>query len=636
MGPMPSRSNLPERLLALDTRRVRQIGWPVLGIFLYLVIANSLRTRWPSAGIDLAIAALTGLALWFNAHGRAPQAVRLMVASLALGLSVLMVAGEGLYDTAVMAFPTLIVFAAMLGARRLTQALVWFLLAALGAVFALNHFGVLPVSIGNLIAVGEDDVTLVIRLIELGLILLMTWLLVYMLAGDLRTTIVQLDGEKQALLKSQEEIERLVQRDALTGLPNRLLARDRLEQMLVQSETSGRVVAVLFLDLDNFKTINDSLGHDAGDALLKQVAGKLRAALRDNDTVARMSGDEFLILLSNLKSESTIATVIGKINRVFREPFRVNDVDALVTASLGIAVAPRDGEDVDQLLRNADLAMYKAKDAGRNTFCFFDASMNESVAEQLRIGAGLRTALANGELRLHYQPQYDLVSGRILGAEALLRWQHPELGAIPPVRFIPVAERSGLIHEIGGWVLHQACRDAQRWCEEGLGELTVAVNVSPLQLRRDDLDAVVASALAASGLAGPRLELELTESVLVTDSSDPAEVLRRVSSRGVKVAIDDFGTGYSNLSYLRRFAVHRLKIDRSFVDRICSDANDEALVKAIVEMAHCLSLSVVAEGIEDEEALQKLRGLGCESGQGFLWSPAVPFAEFTALVRAQE
>ncbi len=624
--PSPKDAEIAQRSLALDVHRVRQIAWVVIVVFSLLVVVNIFRERWVSVAFDGIVVAMLALALWQNGRGQSLRAVHLMVASLALGLMALMFAGQGLYDEAPMAYPTLIVLAAMLGARKLTRALVLLLLASLAVVFALDQTGILP---------SIQDSPPWVRMAELALILLVTWMLVQMISDDLRQAIAQLEGEKQALQQSQREIERLVQSDALTGLPNRLLARDRLEQMLVQGVEGRRIVAVIFLDIDNFKTVNDSLGHAAGDALLLQVAVKLRAALRESDTVARISGDEFVILLPNLKTESAVATVIGKINRIFREEFPIEGMPVLVTVSMGIAVSPRDGEDVDALLKNADLAMYKAKALGRNTFCFFDAGMNESVAEQLRIAAGLRTALANGELRVYYQPQLDLVGERIAGAEALLRWRHPEQGLIPPAVFIPIAERSGLIHEIGDWVLQQACRDARQWRMAGLGELTVAVNVSPLQLRRNDFDVVVAGALAAAGLTGDALELELTESSLVADTRDLADLLQRMSRRGVRIAIDDFGTGYSNLGYLRRLAVHRLKIDRSFVDGICNDPNDEALVRAIIEMAQCLGLTVVAEGIEDEATLQRLRDLNCQTGQGYLWSQAVPNEAFIELARAK-
>lgn len=625
-NPTPE-EGIPTRALAFDRHRVRQIGWLLLCVFALLVGLNLYRARWLSVVFDAVTVILLALALWRNARDHAGQAVRLMAVALALGLGALMLAGQGLYDEAPMAYPALVVFAAMIGSRRLMRWLVAFMLATMALMFVLDRTGILP---------GVPDGAVGIRLFEMALILLITWMLTHMLTEDLRQAIDRLQGEKQALLLSQKEVERLGQCDALTGLPNRLLARDRLTQLLAQSVESGRIVAVVSLDVDNLKTINDSLGHAAGDALLKQVGSRLLQALRGTDTVARLSGNEFLILLAHLKSESAIAHVIGKINRVFRDPFTLSGDDVAATASLGITVAPRDGNQPDALLKNANLAMYKAKEAGRNTFCFFDASMNAGMAEQLRVATNLRTALDAGELRLYYQPQLDLDSGRIVGAEALLRWPQRDQGMIPPAVFIPIAERSGMIHEIGIWVLQQACRDARRWHSEGLGELSVAVNVSALQLRRRDFDTVVAAALAGAGLPASALELELTESALAADQSELIDLLQRISDAGVRIAIDDFGTGYSNLSYLRRFSVHRLKIDRAFVDRICTDIHNEALVRAIVEMAHCLNLEVVAEGVEDADALRRLRDLGCEGGQGFLWSPAVPVTEFMAMVRAQQ
>ena len=621
----PAEVELPSRLLALDERRVRQIAWVLVGTFSILVVLNVIRGRWISFAFDLAIVIVQLVALRYNAHNRPMLAVQLMVVALAAGLTVLMVAGQGLYDEAPMAYPTLLVFAAMVGARRMMAGLVAFLLASLGLMFALDIGGLLH---------SIPDTALGIRLFNLSLIVLVTWMLLHMLAGDLRRTLLQLASEKQALLAAQQQVERLIQSDSLTGLPNRLLARDRLDQLLVQAQNSERTVAVVLLDLDNFKTINDSLGHGSGDALLRGVAGRLRATLRDTDTVARMSGDEFLILLANMRSEEAIAAVIAKITRVFREPFAVGDGSLPITASLGIAMAPRDGSDADALLSNADLALRQAKEAGRNTYCFFNAGMNASVAEQLRIATGLRHALDHGQLQVYYQPQFDLRSGRVTGAEALLRWRHPELGQIPPNEFIPIAERSGLINEIGGWVLRRACADARRWRDLGLGELTVAVNVSPLQLRQDAIETDICSALAAAGLDPGALELELTESLLVLDTPLLSELLQRLGRSGVQITIDDFGTGYSNLGYLRRFAVQRLKIDRSFVHRMRSNPHDEGLVRAIIEMAHCLELGVVAEGVEDIDELQALQALGCECGQGFHWSPAVPDAEFVALVQA--
>ena len=401
----------------------------------------------------------------------------------------------------------------------------------------------------------------------------------------------------------------LAHRDTLTQLPNRTLAKDRLEQLLLQARRDQRMVAALYLDLDNFKTVNDSLGHAVGDELLCLVAERLGSGLRDGDTVARLSGDEFLILLGNVHSEEAVAASARQVLQLLARPFPLQGLDVVVTTSLGIAVAPRDGSDVDELLKNADLAMYRAKDSGRNAFRFFDASMNENVVEHLHMASGLRTALAHGELQVHYQPQFDLHSGRIIGAEALVRWKHPTLGFVPPGKFIPVAERTGLINEVGTWVLHRACLDAQAWRQQGLGALTVAVNVSPLQFHRDNIEREVANALAACQLPADALELELTESLLVADAHHLSEVLQRLRAQGVQIAIDDFGTGYSNLAYLQRFAVHRLKIDQSFVRRMGSSTHDEGIVRAIIEMAHCLGLQVVAEGVEDAAMLHMAAGL---------------------------
>lgn len=614
-------------LLTLQQRRLRQILWLLVACFALVGGLNVLRLHLSSAGMELAIAALLVVAARWNARGRMQQASALMVWTILPGLCALTLFGQGLYDEAPMAFPALLVFAGMFGSRRLFLALLGLMLAAIAALWLLDASGVfasMPTTANTM------------RAVVMTLILLASGFFIWLLAGDLGLAMEQLQSEKRALQESHAQIEILAQRDSLTGLPNRALAKDRLGFLLKQARRSGGMVAVMFLDLDNFKTINDSLGHAAGDVLLCQVADTLRGCVRESDTVARVSGDEFLILLGELQEEEAIVAVVAKLTHQLAQAFNVGGVDVLVTASLGIAVAPRDGEGMDELLKNADMAMYQAKDAGRNTFRFFDASMNQSVIEHLHLASGLRVALEQDELQVYYQPQLDLRSGRVIGAEALLRWKHPELGFIPPNRFIPVAERSGLIHDVGAWVLRRACRDVAAWRAQGLGALGVAVNVSPLQFRRDDIEREVERALAAADLPHAALELELTESLLVADARNLADTLQRLSASGVQIAIDDFGTGYSNLGYLRKYAVHRLKIDQSFVRRMCSNAHDEGLVRAIIEMAHCLELEVVAEGVEDAATLARLQGFGCEVAQGYHWSPALPMEEFVAFVRARQ
>ncbi|MFN3703485.1 putative bifunctional diguanylate cyclase/phosphodiesterase [Thermomonas sp.] len=610
----------------MQRRRLHQVLWVLALAFAVLVVMNLSTQGYLSAGFELVMTGALALALRWNARGRLTQALVLTIVALLLGLCALTAVGQGLYDEALVAFPGLLLFAGLFGLRRTFMALLGCMIVVVVALFFL-HQGDLLHSMPKLPMDWK-------RPFVLSMIIGVTGLLAWLLVNDLGQAMRQLESEKRALLASHARIEVLAQRDSLTGLPNRTLAGERLAFLLQHARRNGGMVAVMFLDLDNFKTINDSLGHAAGDDLLCQVAAKLRACVRESDTVARVSGDEFLILLGELQDEDAIVAVVAKVTHLLGQPFALNGVDVLVTASLGIAVSPRDGEAPEVLLKNADLAMYQAKDAGRNTFCFFDPSMNESVTEHLHIAAGLRTALANDAFELHYQPQFDLRSGAIVGAEALLRWRHPELGYIPPGKFIPVAERSGLINEMGAWVLRRACLDAQAWRAAGLGELQVAVNVSPLQFRRNDIERDVTRALASSGLPAQALELELTESLLVADARNIGDVLQRLRAQGVQIAIDDFGTGYSNLGHLQRFAVHRLKIDQSFVRRICANPHDEGLVRAIIEMAHCLDLQTVAEGVEDPETLERLHAFGCESAQGFHWSPALPNPAFMAFVRS--
>lgn len=613
--------------MAVQKHRLRQILYAVVLAFGVVTLLSLIKGAYLSVGLDLVAIGLLLAALRWNEQGHLMRATGWMLATLLVALSALMAVGEGLFDEAVLAFPAVLLFAGIFGSRRVFNGVLGATLASIAGLFALHQAGVwvsVPLPLTSE------------RWLVTTTILATTGFFVALLASDLRRTLAQLESEKQALMVSHARIEVLAHRDTLTQLPNRALAKERLEHLLEQASRDQSMVAVLFLDLDNFKTVNDSLGHTAGDELLCLVAERLQSSLSESDTLARLAGDEFLILLGGVQGEESIATSASKVMELLSEVFTIQGLDVAVTASLGIAVSPRDGGDTDVLLKHADLAMYRAKDSGRNTFQFFDASLNESVVEHLHMASGLRTALAQGELQVYYQPQFDLRSGRIIGAEALLRWKHPNLGFIPPAKFIPVAERTGLIKEVGSWVLRQACQDAQSWRGQGLGELTVAVNVSPLQFHRDNIEREVANVLADCGLPASAIELELTESLLVADAQHLSEVLQRLSALGVQIAIDDFGTGYSNLGYLQRFAVHRLKIDQSFVRKMCISPHDEGIVRAIIEMAHCLGLQVVAEGVEDASVLRQLQLFGCEFGQGYHWSPAVPVAEFTTLVREHQ
>jgi diguanylate cyclase (GGDEF)-like protein/PAS domain S-box-containing protein len=421
--------------------------------------------------------------------------------------------------------------------------------------------------------------------------------------------------------------------DALTGLPNRRLFDDRLEMTLRRAARTGELVAVAFLDVDRFKAINDSLGHGMGDRLLKILSARLQASLRDSDTVARMGGDEFIFILPSLQRPEDATAPARKLLEAMREPVRLDGHELFVTASVGIAVYPGDGEDRDLLLRHADAALYRAKARGRNRFELFEPGLAAQAAARVELDRDLRRALARGEIALVYQPQVNLRTGRIVGVEALMRWHHPRLGLVPPSTFIPIAEESGLISGLGAWALRTACHAMMAWDGSSLGPPRIAVNVSPRQLQHDDLAGIVALVLAESGLAASRLELELTETALLPDDEKVAETLARLRALGVGLALDDFGTGYSSLSHLRQYPIQRLKMDRSFVRGIMTSRGDAAVAQAIIDLARELNLAVVAEGVETAEQLAVLRSLGCEEGQGFLIGRPLPAREVAGMLR---
>ncbi|OIQ93965.1 cyclic di-GMP phosphodiesterase Gmr [mine drainage metagenome] len=433
---------------------------------------------------------------------------------------------------------------------------------------------------------------------------------------------------------AEDQIELLAYHDALTGLPNRRLVQDRFVQATAYADRAGTKVALLFLDLDNFKTINDSLGHQVGDALLKEVAARLAECVRDTDTISRQGGDEFLIVLPDLPDADATAPALVKIRERLQEPVEAEGQELATSASIGVALYPDDGEDFDTLLKKADTAMYRAKDAGRNTYRFFDEQMNVEAVLHLTMRNGLRRALDRGELVLHYQPQVELTGGTVVGVEALIRWQHPELGMVPPARFIPIAEESGLIVPIGEWVMREACRQAVAWKKAGLPNLTMAVNLSAVQFKRGDVLQTVVSALEETGFDPHHLELEMTESILIRNTESVLAAVGQLKLLGVTLSIDDFGTGYSSLSYLKRFAVDKLKIDQSFIRDLATDPDDAAIVRAIIQMAGSLGLKTLAEGVEDAATLAQLAGFGCDEVQGFLYARPMPAEELPAFLAA--
>ena len=429
----------------------------------------------------------------------------------------------------------------------------------------------------------------------------------------------------------QAQIERQANYDALTGLANRALLNGRLNAAIQRAPQSTTEIAIAFIDLDQFKFINDTYGHELGDSLLQSMADRLRSCVRDTDTVARQGGDEFVLLLTGYHA-ADLASVVQRVHATIAQPWRSGRREFHVTSSIGVAVFPADGTSADVLLRNADAAMYKAKENGRNGFQFFTAELNHALVERLDIEHRLRGALARRQFLLHYQPRIDMGTGRIAGAEALLRWRVPQQGLVSPARFISVAEDTGLIVPIGRWVLHTACQQACDWQAAGLPPIIVSVNVSPRQFREGNIVDTIAEALRVTGLEARYLQIELTEGLAMHGAEKYVRMLVAIKTLGVQIAVDDFGTGYSSLSYLKRFPVDQLKVDRSFVTDLATDPDDAAIVQAIIALGHKLNLRVVAEGVETAEQLEFLRSAGCDEMQGFLFGKPMIAADFAALL----
>ncbi len=433
----------------------------------------------------------------------------------------------------------------------------------------------------------------------------------------------------RAEMKHRQEVQsrltHLATHDPLTGLPNRALLSERLANGIETARTSGRSLALLYLDLDHFKDVNDTLGHAAGDALLRVVSERLRSCLRGDAMVSRMGGDEFALWVPDIDADGALA-LAQRIRTHLLEPVTLVGHRVFVGVSIGCTLCPQDGDDVGTLLSNGDIAMYRAKQDGRNCVQMFDNALEAEVRRRASLEQALHEAVPLDQVTVAYQPQIDLVSGRLLGVEALLRWTHPGHGAVFPDEFVPIAERSGLINNLGGWILHESCRQVLAWSNAGLADLRVAVNLATAQFKGSDVPRVVAQALSATGLCPSRLELEITETGIMQDMRDAIEVLRALAALGVTLAIDDFGTGYSSLSYLRKLPVDKIKIDRSFVSEVALDEDAAAVATAMVGLAHSLRLSVVAEGVETTEQADFMRSTRCEYGQGFLFGRPMPAA----------
>ena len=453
----------------------------------------------------------------------------------------------------------------------------------------------------------------------------------FIATGD--NTVLAIISDISAQKETEKRVNYLAYHDTLTKLPNRYLFHDRLVQAMAYADRASKLMAVLFLDLDNFKTINDTLGHRAGDELLKAFADRLVKGIRAADTIswfsteepltARVGGDEFVLLLNNVGNVQDVAIVAQRIFRVISEPFVVGSHKIFVTASMGIAVYPLDGKDTDTLLINADVAMYEAKKQGKNSYRYYSESMNKYAFERFVVESKLRTALAQNEFMLFYQPQININTGKLIGVEALIRWMQPDLVLTRPGEFIPLAEQSGLIVQIGEWVLRAACKQNLAWQRNGLSSMLMTVNVSGIQFGLDNFVGIVSEVLSDTGLDPHCLQLELTESTVMNDHDKTVQKLRALQTMGVKTSIDDFGTGYSSLKYLKHFPLDTLKIDTSFITNVSTNTVDQSIVNAIISLAHNFNLKVVAEGVETKEQLSYLHAIGCEAAQGYLICPPV-------------
>ncbi|MBI2749986.1 MAG: EAL domain-containing protein [Burkholderiales bacterium] len=456
------------------------------------------------------------------------------------------------------------------------------------------------------------------------------------LTGAATTHFVSVINDISERVRYQQALEYQANHDSLTGLANRNLLNDRIEQGIAWAKRHESIIGVMLLDLDHFKLVNDASGHRAGDALLKEVAHRLRACVRETDTVARLGGDEFVIILTDLPQADDVDQIAEKILSTLSRPIEVAGRDVFVTASIGVSLYPRDGDHGEILLRYADMAMYRVKEHGRNSVRQFVPEMGSTAISRLDMEAALRRGLERGEFLLHYQPKIELPSQRIVGTEALIRWQHPQIGLVHPIEFIHLAEETGLILPLGEWVLREVCQQQVRWREQGLAPMKIAINMSARQFRQEDLADRIAAAFYATGADPSQFILELTESMVMHDVDSTLVALRALKGLGVSLSLDDFGTGYSSLSYLRRFPIDELKIDRSFINDIHTNSDDAAIAGAIVAMARSLGLSVVAEGVEKKEQAELLSNLGCNQVQGYYYARPMTEAAFTTRLHEQQ
>jgi len=597
--------------------RITQIA--LLLVSIITIVAN----RYSDAVILLATGIFLFSVDWavYKKHPVAGAAIFLF--SLTVMLSYLAWVGSGIRDSALLGYCGVLIFAAMLGNKRLLIVLLSIMVAVLSLIAYVNEYGIYHNTIEP-INLATGTITIVI--------LTVIGFAVWMLAHDYRTALDDLARENERVKTAKTHIEHMAMHDPLTGLPNRIMAQHNFDSIFKRARAQHQLLGIIFIDLDNLKPINDSLGHQAGDQILKEVALRLLSYTKKVDLVCRYGGDEFIVFMPHIDSADEVSKASLEILQLVSENYLYRNIEIFCTCSIGIALAPQDGDDLDTLIKKADIAMYHSKDSGRNSFRFFNPAISRNMLEHISLISGMRKALQENQFSLYYQPKIDLQTNDICGLEALLRWHHPEQGFIPPATFIPLAESSGLIIQLGEWVITEACEQAKRWYDQGILEFSVAVNISSIQFKRGNIDAIVLGALSASGLPPQYLELELTESLLIEDSDRLANTLSSLRAEGVHLSIDDFGTGYSNLGYLKKFEVEALKIDQSFVRKMDDQTGDAAIVRAIIQMSASLGLKTIAEGVEDAGTAALLRSLGCTQAQGYYWARPMPADEVPGFV----
>ena len=602
----------------IKAKRLIQIFWAVeLTLFLSSIQKVYLGEYFHSFLIVLTNIIL--IAVYLLAKQQKVQfAATLALSVMTIFATFFMWAHGGIYDPILLAYPCLLIVASMVGYKKLFISLITFMSISILLNTIVNYQGWY---------INEIDTNYIDSSITISLIILLISYISWMVYSDFHILWNQLSDEHTQALASKKKIEKLIHHDILTGLPNRMMAHSIFKEA---TSKNNKKVCLMFIDIDNFKQVNDGLGHKTGDELLKELSKRLNNEMKNLDFVCRFAGDEFVIILQSAKDEEVISQVAHNIIKTIRAPFRYQNHELFCTCSIGISVFPSDGVEFDALIQNADTAMYHSKSIGGNSFHFFNTYMDRQGHNYIAVVTDLRKALKEQQFVLYFQPQIDLLTQNIIGAEALIRWNHPKKGLLFPDSFIPQAEKSGLIVEIGEWVLYSACVTCKSFIELGFNDFSIAVNVSPQQFKRNNFYKIVQSVLKITGLPARHLELEMTESLLVDKSDELKQTLKSLSDLGVSFSIDDFGTGYSNLSYLQAFEIEVLKIDRTFVKDIEQNPKNKALVTAIIQMAKGLSLRTVAEGVESQEVASLLKTLHCDSGQGYYWAKALPEKEFIA------